>query len=130
VIPELKEENINPTDLIEKLFRLRSAPGGIGFCYFLPSEVTNQLKVFSNPPKHFRIIQIQWSIEDLLELISRRMTTCSRNQLSPYSSLGQICDDERDFASLVDRKIATLAEGSPRAVISLANHLEYLPAES
>lgn len=117
-------KNVAPAALLEQLLELRSAPGGIGFCYFLPSDVKSHLnKVLYAPSKHFRIIQIQWTIDDLLGLISRRMITCSSDQLSPYTSLGQICDDERDFASLVDRKIATLAEGSPRGVIALAHHL-------
>jgi hypothetical protein len=57
---ELKGVSVSPADLLEKLFGLRAAPRGIGFCYFLPSEVTIQLnKVLSDPLKRFRIIQIQ-----------------------------------------------------------------------
>jgi len=121
---EHKETNVASAYLIEQLLKFRSAPGGIGFCYFLPSKVKSQLnKVLSTPSKRFQVIQIQWTPDDLQGLISRRMTACSSNQAAPYRSLGELCDDERDFASLVDRKIVTLAEGSPRAVISLANHL-------
>ena len=97
--------------------------GGIGLRFFLPTNVKDDLKKKFPPTakNEHRYMQIEWDEGSLMRLIAKRMTTLSVDQLAPLRSLGQVCDTE--LAPLVDQEIASLAQGSPRAAVWLANRL-------
>jgi DNA-binding winged helix-turn-helix (wHTH) protein len=99
--------------------------GSIGLRYFLPVKVKEELQT-KYPFLHqnqYNFMQIEWDEDSLKKLIGNRMIALSLEPLTPFRSLGQICDDEKNLATLVDAEIASLAQGNPRAAIWLANRL-------
>lgn len=97
--------------------------GGVGLRFFLPTTVKDDLKKEFPPTakNERRYMQIQWDEASLVKLIAKRMTILSVDQSAPFRSFGQIC--ENDLTPLVDAEIASLAQGSPRAAVWLANRL-------
>lgn len=114
--------------LLEPLMRLelRETPGA-AFYYFLPDRLEPLLQqahdTFRLDRLQPRVVHLQWSEEDIQQLIGQRMTSFSRNQYTPYRSLGELCETPGIFAESIDAEIARLAEGSPRAAIWLAGQL-------
>jgi nucleoside phosphorylase/DNA-binding winged helix-turn-helix (wHTH) protein len=98
---------------------------GISFRYFLPEFVKDELqKTFSALSRsQRRLMQIEWDGNTLKTLIGKRMITSSSDQLAPYRSLGELCDDDKKLSGLIDAELAILAQGNPRGAIWLANRL-------
>ena len=117
-----KGSHVSTIDLLEPLINFPEL-GGVRFRFFLPTSVKDVLeKKFPPTTKNqHRYRQLQWDDPSLVKLLANRMTTLSVDQTVPLRSLGQIC--EKDLNRLVDAEIASLAQGSPRAVIWLANRL-------
>jgi DNA-binding winged helix-turn-helix (wHTH) protein len=98
---------------------------GLNFRFFAPVVVKNELNdIFENAAyNQYRLFEIKWDEPSLGNLIAKRMTAFSSDPSAPYRSIGQLCDDEKDFSRIIDADIVRLAQGNPRAVIWLINRL-------
>jgi len=95
---------------------------GITFRYFLPGNLERLLRK-QNESFHldrYTIVPLKWELEDLQQLVTRRLEDSSRGLIT---SLGQLCGPVGNFRAVIDQELVQLAEGSPRAVIWLANRL-------
>jgi nucleoside phosphorylase/DNA-binding winged helix-turn-helix (wHTH) protein len=117
-----KGSQVLTTSLLEPLINFPHL-GSVRFRFFLPTNVKNELekKFPSTVTNQHRYRQLQWDEVSLVNLLAKRMITLSMDQSAPLRFLGQVCEKELDH--LVDAEIASLAQGSPRAAISLANRL-------
>lgn len=97
---------------------------GIAFRYFLPRSVEPFIQEQRRDFRldRCRVKHVQWTDQDLLRLIRQRMIACSQD-FAPYQSLGELCERTGGLAQSIDKELAALAEGSPRAAIWLANRL-------
>lgn len=93
------------------------------FRYFLPDTVYKHLSAETRQLRlsACEVSFIRWDRNSLIELLSERMRAFSSDRAAPYTSVGQLCEDR--LARTIDQEIAQLAEGSPRAAISLASKL-------
>jgi len=112
--------------LLKPLMRLSlQAIPGVAFRYFLPksleSPMQEQHDVFRLD--HYDVISLEWTEEDLQRLVAQRLSQFSKDQLNAYTSLGQLCEPGGNFGAPIDQSLIRLAEGSPRAMIWLANYL-------
>lgn len=98
---------------------------GIAFRYFLPRSVEPFIQEQRRDFRldRCRVKHVQWTDQDLLRLIRQRMIACSQDSFAPYQSLGELCERTGGLAQSIDKELAALAEGSPRAAIWLANRL-------
>ncbi len=98
---------------------------GVAFRYFLPAEIESLMQaqhaIFRLD--RYQVVHLRWTEDDLRQLIKQRLTAFSKSALNPYISLGQLCEPGTNFDAPIDRALVRLAEGSPRAVVWLANRL-------
>jgi DNA-binding winged helix-turn-helix (wHTH) protein len=121
---EWKGSKVSTSTLITSIFSLAEV-GGYGFRYFLPASIKGELKptFVQLPFNYIRILDIRWDERALREMLSKRMTQLSVDQLAPYRSLGELCEDKNNLSTLIDPEIASFAQGNPRAAMWLANRL-------
>jgi hypothetical protein len=95
---------------------------GLIFRFLLPQELESALRAcgwFRADRLHMS--RIAWKESNLfLAVIRQRLIHFSRRE-PPYEDLAQLCRDE--LAQVINEEITTLAGGSPRAVLILANRL-------
>ncbi|HQE92963.1 MAG TPA: winged helix-turn-helix domain-containing protein [Anaerolineae bacterium] len=126
---EIVEIETHPEKILlflKPLMRLdQLALSGLAFRYFLPSDLA-PLMYAQQKTLHlgrYQIFPLEWTEEDLERLITQRLSTFSKSILNPYTSLGQLCEPGANFDAPIDQALVRLAEGSPRAVVWLANRL-------
>lgn len=98
---------------------------GVSFRYFLPTFLEPMLK---SQAKNLRLdrckmTHVNWTEQNLRDLLKQRLTFFSVERRAPYISLGQFCEGVGRLAETIDGQIVNLAEGNPRATIWLANRL-------
>ena len=94
---------------------------GLEFRFFLPQEWESDLRSrdwFRADRLHIK--RISWDSRGLLDLIGRRLTYFSRRE-PPYEDLTQLCEEE--LRQAIKKELFTLAGGSPRAALILADML-------
>jgi DNA-binding winged helix-turn-helix (wHTH) protein len=95
---------------------------GLAFKFFLPQEIEPDLRECRwFRTDRLRTFRIRWEEGDLGRLIGQRLTYFSRKGDRAYTRLGQFCRDE--LADSIDRELAGLAGGLPRAALILADML-------
>ncbi len=95
---------------------------GLAFKFFLPQEAEATLRGRGwFRPDRLRIFRIKWRDIDLQNLIGQRLTYFSIKGDRAYKRLGQLCQD--GLAETIDRELARLAGGLPRAALILADML-------
>ena len=123
----VESEPAKISQLLRPLMSLSRKPTtGVTFRYFLPSSlkpVLTETKREIFRLDRYVVVDLEWNFDDLLSLIAQRLTVFSEDQLKPRTSLGQLCEPKGNFKTFIDQAIIRVAEGSPRAVIWLANRL-------
>lgn len=95
---------------------------GLMFRFLLPQELESALRAcgwFRADRLH--ISRIAWKESNLLLAVIRQRLIHFSHREPPYEDLAQLCRDE--LAQVINEEIITLAGGSPRAVLILANRL-------
>ncbi len=93
------------------------------FRYFLLDSVREPLIDWSRRLGlgTLHITSIRWQEDDLVELLAQRLRYFSEDKLTPYGSIGQLCEEQMSL--WIDHDIARTAENSPRAALVLAYNL-------
>jgi len=100
--------------------------GGLTLRYLLPDTIEEALLRESKRLGlgACRMTRVRWEEDDLIALLAQRMRAFSTDPMAPYTSVGQLC--EENLARGIDRDIAHTAEDSPRAAVYLADKLLWL----
>jgi hypothetical protein len=95
---------------------------GLACKFFLPQEAEAVLRRCGwYRPDRLHLYHIAWQEGDLEALLGQRLTYFSQEGDRAYTRLGQLCVDE--LAGSIDKELAALAAGQPRAALILADML-------
>jgi hypothetical protein len=94
---------------------------GVIFKFFLPEE----MEQFIRGQKWFRadrfhIVSIEWSKDDLWELIGQRLY-CHSKRRPRYEDLAELCDDE--LGEVIKEQLTVVINGLPRNALIIADQL-------
>ncbi|MCC7164390.1 MAG: winged helix-turn-helix transcriptional regulator [Anaerolineae bacterium] len=96
--------------------------GDFAFRFFLPEMAEARLR--AQPwfrSDRLAALSLAWSTPDIQALISQRLTRTSLHRDQLVTSLGELCQE--DLTDVIDRELAGMAEGLPRAAVALADML-------
>ncbi|MFH1928432.1 MAG: hypothetical protein ABIK79_09760 [Chloroflexota bacterium] len=121
--PRTADDPVQATAFLAPLLgtlALIECPGWV-FKFFLPQELEPNLRAC----KWFRadrlyFFHISWSESALQALISHRLVYFSERE-HPYQDLAQLCEEQ--LGQVINSELVALAEGSPRAALTLADKL-------
>lgn len=91
---------------------------GFGFKLFLWDQTENLFRARGGRPDRVTIKSLRWSVDELSEMLSRRLRTFSGQKVTTFNEL---LDDEVNIDA--HKLLCYLAHGSPRDMIRLAKHV-------
>ncbi|WP_140403363.1 P-loop ATPase, Sll1717 family [Microbacterium oxydans] len=91
---------------------------GIGFKLFLWDQTHDLFKTQGGRPDRIAINTLRWSVDELSEMLTRRLRTFSEQKISSFNVL---LDDSAELDA--HKLLCYLAHGSPRDMIRLAKHV-------